>query len=476
MVVDSPAWPLRARPTWEAQRVPQLTVTVAVASSMRDADPVGRFAEPMRANWPGPSPAPDFRAVALDSLLLTLQSADEGGSLTAHLSPLLVILDAEQSPAALAQLVDRLQHLLIPAVLLLPTLDGAARRLQRGGIILQPHDVAPATLAALIMALGERQSTIVELSRELAIHTRFETGMRGEMDRIHDELNLAATVQREMLPRRLPAVEGVQVGVLFRPAGYVSGDIYDVVQLDQEHLGFFVADAVGHGVPAALMTMVITRSLRMTHAHERTGAIEIVPPAEAMTRLNDELCRGQPEHSPRFSTAVYGVLNVRTREVRLVGAGHPPPIRVRAAGSTHDLDRAVRLDRLPTDGPLLGVFPGERYEEISLRLEPGETLLLYSDGFETAFAPPDTGSPASAHRRKSSELYLEELAALPWPGAFGSPMEALNQLARRIDEQAGSLHQIDDVTALAISVAAPASGASAGHDARPELRSIASAA
>src|SRR5262249_46159125 len=133
----------------------------------------------------------------------------------------------------------------------------------------------------------------------------------------HDELNLAASVQQEMLPRRLPERANLQFGTLFRPAGYVSGDIFDVVELDDEgrHIGFFIADPVGHGVPAALMTMVIHRSLRMTRSLDK-GSREIVWPGDAMTRLNDELCRGKRE-SPRFTTAVYGIIDTRTLRVTL---------------------------------------------------------------------------------------------------------------------------------------------------------------
>jgi sigma-B regulation protein RsbU (phosphoserine phosphatase) len=250
-----------------------------------------------------------------------------------------------------------------------------------------------------------------------------------------------------MLPAALPGGMGfVQFGVLFRPAGYVSGDIYDVVELDDEgrHVGFFIADAVGHGVPAALMTMVISRSLRMTRTE---GSLrKIVSPADAMTRLNEELCRGRHE-SPRFTTAVYGVIDTQTRRVTLSGAGHPPPLRI----------RGPMLTRVETDGPLLGVFPGEKYTEESFTLVDGETLLLFSDGFETAFGQPEGADPT----RKCIDAYLREMSALPWPGAShqGTAAQALQQLEKRLDAQAGSLHQVDDVTAVAICARNAASAA-----------------
>ena len=350
-------------------------------------------------------------------------------------APLLIAVGPEVCGSALYQLVDHLQQHLLPAVLLLPQVTPESHKLQSGGVIVESWDADPSFIAAVLFTLIEREGTVQSLARDLAIANRYQGGVRGEIDRIHDELNLAAAVQQEMLPRSLPECSAVDFGVLFRPAGYVSGDIYDVVQLDDRHVGFFIADAVGHGVPAALMTMVISRSLRMTRMGDRGR--EVVAPGEAMTRLNDELCRGHKDN-PRFSTAIYGIIDTRSRRVRLCGAGHPPPLRIRGPLCTP----------VTTDGPLLGVFPGEKYDDISFTLTEGETLLLYSDGFETAFAPPGTDGP---HRRRASDSYLKELVSLPWPGdGAGSAAGALADLAHRIDAAAGSLHQIDDVTAVAI--------------------------
>jgi serine phosphatase RsbU (regulator of sigma subunit) len=182
--------------------------------------------------------------------------------------------------------------------------------------------------------------------------------------------------------------------------------------------------------------MVISRSLRMTRLGDQGR--EIISPGEAMTRLNEELCRGRKE-SPRFSTAVYGIIDTNTRRVSLSGAGHPPPLRIRGSFMT----------KVSTDGPLLGVFPSERYDEATFTLAEDETLLLYSDGFETAFAPPEN----QPHRRKAADSYMLELSRLHWPAPThrGTAADALLELEARIDAQSGSLHQVDDVTALAIS-------------------------
>jgi phosphoserine phosphatase RsbU/P len=430
----------------------QQTVTLAASAGAllalgTRADPLERWWRRIADAWPQHTDAPAVRSMSLESLLGQLGSS-EGGRGLCHASPIVVVLGPDACGSSLYQMVDRLQQGMLPALILLPAVEASTRQLQSGGIIIESWDADPSFLAAVLFTLAERQSTVRSLSREVAILARYQGGMRGEMDRIHDELNLAAAVQQEMLPRTMPTVEGVEFSVLFRPAGYVSGDIYDVIQLDDRHIGFFIADAVGHGVPAALMTMVISRSLRM--ARGISGGREIVSPGEAMTRLNEDMCRGKRD-SPRFSTAVYGVIDTYAHRVTLSGAGHPPPLRIRGRCMT----------RIETDGPLLGVFPGERYGDVSFDLSPGETLLLYSDGFETAFAP-----PGEARRRQGSDWYLNELASVPWPGELDehSASDAMLELGRRLDEQSGSLHQIDDVTAVAISIRAAASRA------EPDLR------
>lgn len=427
---------------------------ITIAASTAAGDPVARWWKPIAAAWPRQSTAPSFRTVSLQDLAAEAHTAS-GAERLSDQGPVLAVLGPEMTGSALLRLVDDLQQKMLPAVLLFPSVDGPTRRLQSGGVLVESWDADPGFIAAALFTLGERQETVRSLSRDLAISARYQGGVSGEIDRIHDELNLAATVQQEMLPRRMPNSAGLQFGVLFRPAGYVSGDIYDVVELDEggRHIGFFIADAVGHGVPAALMTMVISRSLRMTRALERGGTVrEIVSPGEAMTRLNEELCRGKRE-SPRFTTAVYGVIDTMTRRVTLAGAGHPPPLRIRGRC----------LTRVETDGPLLGVFPGEQYTDTTFTMSEDETLLLYSDGFETAFAPPEE----AVGRRKSADSYLSELASLPWPGAGqGSAADALRDLERRIDLQAGSLHQVDDVTAVAICSLSRAARLPAGAAAR----------
>jgi serine phosphatase RsbU (regulator of sigma subunit) len=268
---------------------------------------------------------------------------------------------------------------------------------------------------------------------------------------MHDELQLAASVQQQMLPDAMPEAEGLDFGVLFKPVGYVSGDIYDVRRLDSDRIGFFLADAVGHGVPAALLTMVLRRGLQMTSQTE-AGETVIVPPCDALSRLNATLLRGSGGSS-RFATAVYGVVRTDTLEVVVASAGHPPPLRVLPSGEVRGVE---------TDGCLLGVFPDATFTQSTFTLEEGETLLLYSDGFETAF-PADEARRAGG-AASASKLHLERFARRLGERGELDLGESMRLLARDVDEQTGSLHQQDDLTALALArLAASAAGRDASR-------------
>jgi sigma-B regulation protein RsbU (phosphoserine phosphatase) len=290
------------------------------------------------------------------------------------------------------------------------------------------HD--DAILSAKLEGMLVRQAAVRRLRREVAVAHRFHGGLEGEIARMHEELQLAAMVQREFLPRELPSLHGVEFAALWRPAHYVSGDIYDVARLDDDHVGMFIADAVGHGVPAALMTMVIARSLCTKRI--RGNQYDLVEPAEVLASLNNSMIRRQG-HTTRFATAAYALVDCRSRTMRVAGAGHPPPLLIRAGGAVEELE---------TTGGLLGVFDDETYDQIEVELRTGDRLIFYSDGFEQAFPKEcDDG-----YRRKlPSTRYRTEFEAL---GAESSPARMIEVISSRLDDEAGSLHQADDLTLI----------------------------
>lgn len=383
-------------------------------------------------HWPEHAPTPVLRRLELGDLLN--ESHERSSVPGVAPGPALIVLGHDDSSATLYKLVDRLNSTFTPAVILAPEAGPGVRRLAGGGLVIDDWAATARDVALVLYTLAERQPTVAALARDLGVAARCNGGVQDEMQRIHDELRLAALVQRELLPKGFPRVRGLDFGVLFRPAGYVSGDLYDVVQIDERRVAFFLADAVGHGVPAALLTMIISRSLRMA-----PGSGEVPDPAEALTRLNADLVRLNGA-SPRFATAIHGVIDADSRRVTLSSAGHPPPLRIRRG-------EAFKIE---DGGPLLGVFPDEKFHQTTFDMDEGETLLLYSDGFETAFPTPD--QIGARGRMRTSDRYLEHLLRLGDPGhaPTGALSRALEDLAGTLDQQLGSLHQLDDVTAVAV--------------------------
>jgi sigma-B regulation protein RsbU (phosphoserine phosphatase) len=343
---------------------------------------------------------------------------------------IVLLLGGRDTPTGLTGVLDAAESARVPVMMLID--DSGRRRAAAEEVAVDKLDASAETVAAGIRGMLSRQSEVDRLNRELGVATRFTSGLRGEIARMQEELQLAAHVQREFLPRSFPQVGSVRMDAFWRPASYVSGDIYDVMRLDEEHVGVFVADAVGHGVPAALLTMVICRALPAKETGDKT--YRIVPPAEALARINADLISHQGR-TTRFATAVYCVINGRTGHVRMASAGHPAPVLLRHAGGSELLD---------TGGGLLGVFDGEAYPETDLTLHAGDRLLIYSDGFEQAFPGDPTGSRRS---RLPSKRYLEEFEAL---APLESPSDMVQLIGRRVDMQFGSLHQADDLTLVVI--------------------------
>lgn len=288
------------------------------------------------------------------------------------------------------------------------------------------------------------------LRHDVVVDRLSHGGLGTEVERMHEELQLAAQAQRELLPRELPTINGISVAALWRPAQYVSGDIYDVIRLDDDHLGLFLADAVGHGVAAALMTMVISRSL-VTRVAEGSSW-QILDPSEVLTQLNQQML-GRHIHPSRFATAVYAVINCRSRRMVLSAAGHPPPFLVHADG---------RSDTLETSGGLLGVFDDEDYDQVEIDLETGDRLLMYTDGFEQAFPRDESAENGTS---LPSDRCREEFRKLC---SIANPEGMIEAIGRRLDVQSGSLHQADDLTLLCIQAGPPTAS-----KAMPESESVA---
>src|SRR5688572_18332274 len=286
---------------------------------------------------------------------------------------------------------------------------------------------ASAGVASVLLHMEQVQREMESLKGELSLLRRRDETLNFHLQRIDEELRLAARLQQDFLPKQLPEVGRVRFHTLFRPAGYVSGDLYDVMRLDETRVGFYMADAVGHGVPAALLTMFIKQALVTKEIVP--GGYRLLPPAESLARLNQTLVEQNLAHAT-FATALYGVIDVETLEVTIARAGHPAPMVLRGDGKT--------IEPLQPDGGLLGVFPNETYDTATVRLGRGDPPLIYTDGIELAF-----GGEAIDVSRWHDELRAR---------ASLSCEQLLHDLCQHLDGQTGSLAPKDDVTAVLVEV------------------------
>lgn len=206
----------------------------------------------------------------------------------------------------------------------------------------------------------------------------------------------ARTLQESLLPARVPEVPSCELAIRFTPAGaddLVGGDFYDVFAVGPDHWAIVVGDVCGKGAGAAAVTAMARWTLR-------TLADSVLPPAEVLRSLNDVMRHQAAEQ--RFITIIYALLEVRdaSAHVRIACAGHPPAIAVSPAG-----EPAV----VPASGDLLAVWPDIRLHEVELILQPGASLVFYTDGV-TDQGPGVARSPERAIRKLHGDRSADALA------------------------------------------------------------------
>jgi sigma-B regulation protein RsbU (phosphoserine phosphatase) len=240
-------------------------------------------------------------------------------------------------------------------------------------------DSLPESLAGILFGLLQRNEQVSQLKGQVGFVRKLHESLQEDLDIIQDELETAATIQREFMSNEVQEVHGVEFSTLWRPASIVSGDMYDITQLDEDHVAFFIADAIGHGISAAMLAMMLTRTLS---AHRFGSDGKFAQPNEILKHLNAALLERNGNNT-RFATAAYGILNCKTNVLVYAGAGHPPALISRFGAEPALLD---------SDGPLLGVFDTDDFSQRSIQLTQGDTLLLYSDGFEHALGNENYGA------------------------------------------------------------------------------------
>ncbi|MBB47146.1 MAG: hypothetical protein CMJ33_01005 [Phycisphaerae bacterium] len=310
--------------------------------------------------------------------------------------------------------------------------DHAPREVSAGirGLTVLPSGTSARMTSAVLTGILSQADTIHHLRSQIEINGRIIENVTEEIDLMDEELQSAMMVQKAMLPQAMPEAGDVSMAAFWRPSSYVSGDFYQAQILDETRIGVLLADAAGHGVASALMTMIMARSFE-----PRADDGRILPTGEVMGKINAALCRVERSRS-RFATGIYVIIDCENGEITYSTAGHPAPMILSEEG--------IEALDLEDGGPGMGIFEDTEFETMQATLESGQSLLMYSDGFEQAFPTPEAPDDAL---HLPNNAYLRVFKSL---AGLSGPEEMIERLHAAIDGRRGSLRQKDDLTLLCI--------------------------
>ena len=280
-----------------------------------------------------------------------------------------------------------------------------------------------------VIARVNTHLTVQRLQRDLAAANQ---ELEQANQRMKRDLEAAARVQHAFLPRILPDPGQVVFEWRYHPCDELAGDSLNVFWLNRQHIGLYVLDVCGHGVPAALLSMAVSRSLSpradvsslVLEIDSDSGEIGVVSPAQVLGRLNALYLA--EESGGLYFTIVYGVLNTETSELRYASAGHPGPVLIGTDGAVETLD---------STGVPVSILAGASFGEVRVSLRDVERMFMFSDGLYE-------------ERDEHSEIYgLDRLT-----GALAARRE--RKLGEAIDEVIQDVvrwhgrHQLSDDSAI----------------------------
>lgn len=330
----------------------------------------------------------------------------------------LILIDGggqtDQALQLCRRLRDRRDDAFVP-ILFLAAADARRASLDSGADAFLAEPCAAAELIAQVRALVHIKDRHNQLAEKASETQRINKRLQAAYHQLDQELELARRVQESFLPQTLPELPRVRCAVQYRPCGRVGGDFYDLFRLDEQHLGLYVADAMGHGVPASLLTIFVKTSVQVKDI--RGQSYRLVPPHEVLERLNRGMI-GQALSETPFITMAYVLFNGQTGELQFARAGHPYPLYVPREGPPV---------LWQVEGSLLGVFD-TRYRAQQHQLHPGDKVILYTDGMDGAsFGKQAVGQP-------SLLAAAEEYRRLPIDEMVGRLATDLFQQTRQTDD------------------------------------------
>jgi len=252
-----------------------------------------------------------------------------------------------------------------------------------------------------------------------------------EQEKLRKDLEVAAEVQKRLLPPDLPKSSLATFAAFTLPARTIGGDYYDLLDLGGQRVGIAVADVSGKGIPAALLMSVVQASLRVILSRVLSGESEI--PLSELARTMGRFLY-QSTSPSKYATFFYAQMEDDGRKLRYVNAGHNPPYLARRAES------GVEIAELTAGGAPLGLLPDARYQEAETELRSGDLLVAFTDGVPEALN--DAGEEFGEER-------LKDLLR----SAAGRPVEEISEvLTNNMREWIGSAEQHDDLTFVVVAM------------------------
>ncbi|HPI36681.1 MAG TPA: SpoIIE family protein phosphatase [Ignavibacteriaceae bacterium] len=267
------------------------------------------------------------------------------------------------------------------------------------------------------------ETTINKTIQELTV-LRQAQQEHDQLIAIQHDLSVARDIQQAILPKCFPPFperKEFDIFASMTAAKEVGGDFYDFFLIDQDRLGFVIGDVSGKGIPAAIF-MAVSRTLL------KATALKGYNPGECLLYVNNLLC--VESVSSMFVTIFYGILNATTGEIEYANGGHNPPYLLTTDGKVVEIER--------TGGIALGIMEDMEYNSNTIKLNPGDSIFLFTDGVTEAFDVAD-------------ELYSEErLEKLLATLTSESVSEIASKVVADVHRYSTDVQQSDDITVLSL--------------------------
>jgi serine phosphatase RsbU (regulator of sigma subunit) len=291
-----------------------------------------------------------------------------------------------------------------------------------GGIYLELHTLAQPwdkhALTNLIPAMKTLGAQIASAVNQAEVYQQ-----ALEFQRVSQELQLAGNIQSSLLPRSFPDLPGWQIAVTLDPAGETSGDFFDIIPLSNGKIGIVIADVMDKGIGPAIY-MTLSRTLIRTYATEFD-----VQPDVVFFATNERILKDT--HANLFVTAFYGVLDPETGTMEYSNAGHNPPylLSTREGGI---------IESLQGTGLPIGMDADATWNQESVQILPGDSLILYTDGIPEA-------------QNGEGEFFQENSLVTAAKNHLGQPAEAVQKaILDSVYEFIGEAPALDDITLMVL--------------------------